>query len=135
MASIRLDPVAVRAELNRIGNRDAERVARDIAAAAQRYAPRVSGRLASSITVSKAFSLKGPLWRVDANVPYAPFVEEDTRPHVIRPRKPGGVLRFKVGGQTVFARIVHHPGTKGQHFLGRATRDVGISNGYNVRVQ
>lgn len=135
MATVRLDPSAFRAEINRLANRDAERVAREVAAQASRLAPRVTGRLAGSIRAQPVMSLRGPMWRVESTVPYAPFVEEDTRPHVIRPRRPGGVLRFKVGGRTVYARIVHHPGTTGQHFLARATRQVGISNGYNVRLQ
>ena len=40
------------------------------------------------------------------------FLEFGTAPHVITPKNPGGVLVFEVGGETVFARIVHHPGTK-----------------------
>ncbi len=39
------------------------------------------------------------------------FVEEGTRAHVIRPRRAGGVLVFESGGETVYARVVHHPGT------------------------
>lgn len=43
---------------------------------------------------------------------HAIFVAEGTRPHVIVPRRPGGVLRFPGrGGQIVFARRVNHPGT------------------------
>lgn len=49
----------------------------------------------------------------------APFVENTTRPHLIRPRNPGGMLRFRVGpdGRSVFARVVHHPGTRGAHMF------------------
>ena len=35
-----------------------------------------------------------------------------TRPHVIEPKDPDGVLAFKVGGRQVFARRVNHPGSK-----------------------
>lgn len=38
------------------------------------------------------------------------YLIEGTRPHMIFPRR-ARALRFAVGGQTVFARYVHHPGT------------------------
>lgn len=44
--------------------------------------------------------------------PYAGYVEFGTRAHTIKPRKPGGVLVFTVGGKKVYARQVNHPGTK-----------------------
>jgi len=43
--------------------------------------------------------------------PYAGYVEFGTRPHDIRPKKPGGVLVFTVGGTKVYTKLVHHPGT------------------------
>jgi len=42
---------------------------------------------------------------------YGRFVREGTRQHEIKPRRPGGVLAFHVGGEMVFARRVLHPGT------------------------
>ena len=46
--------------------------------------------------------------------PVAPHVEWPTRPHLIRPRRAAGVLRFWLGGGAkVFARFVEHPGTQG----------------------
>lgn len=47
---------------------------------------------------------------------YSLFVHEGTAAHDIV-AKPGGVLAFQVGGQTVFATRVHHPGTKPVPFL------------------
>jgi hypothetical protein len=43
--------------------------------------------------------------------------ELDTKAHVIKPKKAGGVLAFipKRGRNVVFAKLVHHPGTKGTH--------------------
>jgi hypothetical protein len=46
-----------------------------------------------------------------ADTPYARFVAEGTRAHVIRPRA-RKALRFQMGGRTVFARRVNHPGTR-----------------------
>ena len=42
--------------------------------------------------------------------PIATFVENGTVAHIIEAR--GGLLRFQSGGSTIFARRVHHPGTK-----------------------
>lgn len=48
-------------------------------------------------------------------VAYAPFVEYDTRPHIIRAR-PGATLAFRgASGHTIFAASVQHPGTTGAH--------------------
>lgn len=56
---------------------------------------------------------------VHANAGYALYVHEGSRPHVIRPRN-AQALRFEVGGRTVFARLVRHPGTKARPFLRNA---------------
>jgi HK97 gp10 family phage protein len=54
----------------------------------------------------------------DANVaPYGGYVEFGTQPHVIRPKKPDGVLVFTIGGKKVFTTKVNHPGTKAQPFV------------------
>ncbi|WP_327345999.1 hypothetical protein [Streptomyces europaeiscabiei] len=49
------------------------------------------------------------------------FVLDGTRPHIIRPRR-AKALRFDVGGETVFASVVRHPGTRPNNFMGRALR-------------
>ena len=45
-------------------------------------------------------------------VDVATFTDKGTRPHVSVPRR-AKALRFTVGGRVIFARKVHHPGTKG----------------------
>lgn len=47
---------------------------------------------------------------------YSSFVNDGTRPHVIRPRN-AAVLAFDRGGSPVFARRVQHPGTAAQPFM------------------
>lgn len=49
--------------------------------------------------------------------PYAGYVEFGTKPHTIRPKRPGGVLAFDVGGRTVFTKQVNHPGTRPQPYV------------------
>lgn len=57
--------------------------------------------------------------------PIAPYVEWPTLPHLIMPRRPGGMLRFWTkGGDTVYATIVHHTGTKGSYMLTTAIAEV-----------
>lgn len=66
--------------------------------------------------------VRGP-WAVfvRASAKHALFVEEDTKPHIIRARR-AKMLRFVQNGRVRFARSVRHPGTKGTHFM-RDARD------------
>lgn len=71
------------------------------------------------------------------------MVNDGTRPHWIRPiggrrsrsnpNKPG-MLKFTVGGRTVYARAVFHRGTRPRPFLDRALREVAAARGYRFRV-
>lgn len=63
--------------------------------------------------------------RVIAQKPYAFFVHEGTEPHEIRPRN-AKALRFysQRAGTFVFAKVVHHPGTKPNRYLTDTTREV-----------
>lgn len=75
------------------------------------------GRFALSIRYQRR-SEGGAVVRVEwtANTPYARWVIEPTAPHEIR-AKAARYLRFKGGGGSiVFAKRVHHPGTKGNTF-------------------
>lgn len=72
-----------------------------------------SGALRKSLAVR----VEGDKITVGPDTPYADYVEFGTKPHVIKPKKPGGVLRFQVNGQWVYAKVVNHPGTKAQPFV------------------
>ncbi len=67
---------------------------------------------------------------VGAEAKHAVFVEFDTKPHDIEPKKrrakgskgaktkrANRALRFESGGDEIFRRKVHHPGTDGLHFI------------------
>lgn len=60
---------------------------------------------------------------VDNTHPAAIFVVKGTKPHLIRPKKKGGVLVFNTKGVKVFTKLVHHPGTKPNNFMTRALRE------------
>ena len=52
-------------------------------------------------------------------VEYSSFVEDGTKPHVIRPRS-GKFLRFKGSGGMVYARSVRHPGSRARKMFARS---------------
>lgn len=97
--------------------------------------PQHAGGLASSVQTSVGSASA----TIQPTKAYAQFVDQPTRPHVIEAR-PGGVLAFphflsrvgniggrgrsvfKFGGKEavsslVFVQRVHHPGTRGMHFI------------------
>ena len=55
--------------------------------------------------------------------PLIELIEFPTQPHLIVPKNAGGVLAFTVNGKTVFATLVHHPGTRGAFMLTTAIRE------------
>lgn len=83
-----------------------------------------TGRLRDSIRAFRPVkTADGYTAGAGTDVPYAPYVEWDTRPHEIRPRR-AKALRFMVGGQIIFAQKVNHPGTTGIHFMSRAAAEL-----------
>ena len=100
----------------------ANRALRDIgqvfSVALKQNTPRATGKLANSTRFQLVGSNKNQAVEVrqGARSPegafYGMFVRGGTRPHEIRPKKPGGVLAFKIGGRTIFTKKVNHPGTK-----------------------
>jgi hypothetical protein len=65
-------------------------------------------------------------WRgsVEYTAKYATAVHDGRGPLVIRPRRPGGVLRFTIGGRVVYAKSVRQPARAGRPFLAQAFREV-----------
>lgn len=75
-------------------------------------------------TTREAYGLRTRITNV---APYAAYIEDGTRPHIIRPKKPGGVLVFtNKAGQLIFAKQVHHPGTRRYRIMQDALR-IGIA--------
>lgn len=70
-----------------------------------------TGRLRNSIKV-KAIDGGILIWMAD----YGKMVEFGTVPHIIRPVNKKA-LKFKSGKEVVFAKEVHHPGTRPNPFI------------------
>lgn len=84
------------------------------------------GALRASIkTEREGNTSRGLEARVGSSRPYALYHHEGTAPHVIKPKRPGGVLRFWWGrvGAIVYRRSVRHPGTKPNPYLTRWLRE------------
>ena len=132
MARLRLDRAALNRTFSATGRSEGDAAARQVVARAKVLVPVDTGRLRASIRVERRsfFGLR-QRWTVGSDVEYAPMVNDGTKPHIIRPKR-AQVLRFKVGGKTVFARVVHHPGTRARPFLDRALQDVARNRGYDI---
>lgn len=107
-----------------------------IGGAGQRMLERKAARVAALARVNAASNgsisqgiVVGPVIdkriQVISTNPHTLLVHNGSRRHFIRPRRAGGRLRFMVGGRLVFARVVDHPGYRGNPFLTDALRDAG----------
>jgi hypothetical protein len=132
MARVRLD----RGQLTRVIQGEARRTLRlrapQVLNRAKILAPVDTGRLRASgrIEYSSFFSFR-PKATIVFDTDYSAFVNDGTRPHIIRPKN-AKVLRFNVGGRVVYAKVVHHPGTRPRPFLDRALREVVRPRGWDV---
>jgi len=135
VARVRLDRADLQRVMTNASRRELKESSRQVVNRAKVLAPVRTGRLRSSIRAEepRIFSLRGSV-KVGSDLEYAAFVNDGTRPHIIRPRR-AQVLRFTVGGRTVFAKVVHHPGTRPYPFLDRALREVAAARGYSFRIQ
>lgn len=60
--------------------------------------------------------------QIGTNADYAIYVEKGTAPHLILPKR-AKVLSWLSAAGRMFARSVHHPGTRAQPFLTPAVED------------
>lgn len=132
MARIRVDQAQLRRVIRQASMRELENTGRRVVNRAKILCPVDTGRLRASIKgkASRTWTLR-PQFTVSSNVDYAPMVHDGTRPHIIRPRTKQA-LKFKVGGQTVFAKVVHHPGTRARPFLDRALAEETAGRNYRI---
>lgn len=105
-----------------IVGRDLVRRADLVTASAIAGCPRRSGHTASTIRRDRApHVLPNGLGIYVRAGGAAIFIVKGTRPHTIRPRT-RTILRFEVGGDVVWAKEVHHPGTRANNFMAEALR-------------
>lgn len=102
-----------------IGERLLRRRAAPVVRRAEQLAP---GSMARSITLRVEGTGRGMQAIITSTHPASIYVINGARPHVIRPRR-ARALRFQVGGRTVFAARVNHPGNAANNFLAQAVRE------------
>jgi hypothetical protein len=107
-------------------------VARRVRTRAVLTCPVDTGRLRSAHTEQVGVRHGTVYGLVTNDVEYAEQVHEGTGPHIIRPRRPGGVLRFAVGGEVVFTTVARHPGTRAQPWLREAMEHEAHASGFRV---
>lgn len=97
-------------------HRNMERRVRRVEAEARRRAPGSMGQgsnIRSAIQRGPGGDFRGV---ITLSHPAALYILHGTRPHLIRPVR-ARALRFTVGGRVVYAKLVHHPGTRANNFL------------------
>ena len=132
MARLRLDQGDLRRAIRQASMSELRVVGPQVVNRAKILCPVDTGRLRASIRgqAQRTWTLR-PQFVVGSDVEYATYVNDGTRPHTIRPRN-ARALRFVVGGEVVYARVVHHPGTRAKPFLDRALREVTAGRGYRI---
>lgn len=108
----------VKREAPKVFNELLDRSGSLIAETMRMKAPVRTGFLRDSIIIHKS----GGSVEVGPTASYASYVEFGARPHIIEPVH-ASVLAFKMGGQTVFAKRVQHPGFQGRFFVKRTGKE------------
>lgn len=121
-AEVRIDRTRLERVLSVAGTALLRRRTRRVEQRARELAS-VHGSMADGI---ESF-VQGKTGVVRSTHPASIFVLKGTPKHIILPRRNrrNPHLRFNTNGRTVFAKIVHHPGYKGDDFLSKAVREVG----------
>lgn len=101
---------------------------------AKARAPRKTGRMANSIGSRMQESRDRIKGVAGTKVKYAAAIHEGAKPHIIRPRRQGGRLRFywEVTGRVEFFRSVRHPGVGATPFLTSAMSDACRPLGFRI---
>jgi hypothetical protein len=122
----KVDQTAIRSEFRDQGGvvgRELDRMQQLVLDQSRRLVRVRTGTLIASIRGESGIGPLGQYRDVVAGVPglttYLGYEHDGTDPHMIYPSR-RKFLRFIQNGQVRFARVVHHPGTKGSYFLTKA---------------
>jgi hypothetical protein len=126
---VELDLIGLRADANRFSTPAVRTATRQILNRSAILCPVDTGRLRASGKMSFREAKRGPTGVVVYAVKYALAVHDGTGPYIIMPKK-RKVLKFKVGGKTVFAKRVRHPGVRARPFLRLAAEEIAGADGY-----
>ena len=96
--------------------RDLVRRGTRITAAAKAQVGVKTGALRASIHMRHMRDSRGQYVRIGSNLHYARMHHDGTAPHLIKPNRKS-MLKFQSKGQTIFAHLVNHPGTKPNRYL------------------
>lgn len=132
--SLRID----RARLHAVGMGEARKLVRRVVRRTDNRStvlvPVDTGRLRASRRSSVVDRGSLVVGEVVYDADYAAAVHNGRRALTIRPRRPGGRLKFTVGGRTVYARQVHQPARTGRPYLSTALREVAAQEGFAVTI-
>jgi len=120
------------AEGNRVATQEVMRGTRQVFTRSQIRCPVDLGYLRSTGSMQFRSTPRGPVGKVQYTARYAAAVNDGARPRIIRPRSKS-VLKFEVGGRTVYAKQVRWPGFRGRFFLTYAAQEVAAANGWTFR--
>ena len=79
-----------------------------------------AGHFRDSITVRTATAPGNVQLKAGSSLPYAKYIRDGTRPHLIVPVRKKTLSFVTDSGQRIFATRVNHPGTRANHFAKRA---------------
>lgn len=127
-----IDPQRVDQELRNVLNNEVKpEIRADFFRTVSTWKTRVNFTATTRISLSQISMTVSP---TGAGAKIWNYVNEGTRPHLIRPKRARGVLAFRRGymakskrgaivsgsggafGPTAFSKVVHHPGTEGRDF-------------------
>lgn len=90
---------------------------RALLAAAKRQVGVRTGALRASLHMRHLRDTRGQFVRIGSALRYARMHHDGTKPHLIKPKDPNGVLAFTTRGRLVVTHMVRHPGTRANRYL------------------
>jgi hypothetical protein len=132
--TLRLDRAKLQAEGMRGARKLVTRVTRRTLNRSAVLCPVDTGNLRASGKMSVGERGLTVIGEVAYTADYAAAVHEGRRALTIRAKRPGGKLKFTIGGRTIYATQVHQPARAGRPFLRTALQEVAGVEGFLVTI-